>query len=1170
MTTTIIGAGSGGGKGGGNRNRTPKTDRDSLDSREFANITEVISEGEIEGLANELQSVFLNNTAVQNADGTYNFQDVDVYYDRTGTADQDVIPLSSSTNTTRTIQVNRAIPKEFPITETITDPDVDAVRLTITVPVLQKINNKNGDTLGTRVELKIEVKYINADNSQSDWIRVIGGTDDEEERKKGRIRGRTADAYNREYEIKFDKTRYPNAANYQIRITKLTDDGDNHLTYNDISLSYYVTVKYGNQKYNNTALIGIRIDAQQFSSIPSRKYDVKGLKVQIPTGVTVDSDTGRIIYPTNFLWDGTFQAATWTSCPAWLLYALMLNKRFGLGDHFDSTQLDKWAFFRASKYANELITYQVQQGDDTEDVSQVSEARFSCNGTISSTEEAYNLINQLLSVMRCQGFWQDGGLTIVQDSPSDPIYNFNQANVTEEGFSYTNGSSKNKPTVVVVAYLDVVAKERAYVTVKDTDGITKRGVIKKSITAFCCTSKAQAHRLGKWLLYEDKYGEIVAFTSNLVTAQLLQPGQIISISDPVKGGTRRAGRIKSATINSIVIDDKGDASNIPTSQTPTLSVVLPDGTFDANHEIVEVDYVYCVTDYWITGYTSDSGRITIADNFQAIPDANSIWVVESTDLQTSLWRVLGIKEEKDFLYTIEAVYHNESKYEHIESGETLIARDTTNLNVIPDAPSDVLILDNPRTDGTTTKELQYELNGKIAVKITFHWRGVLGVDRYKVRWRHEDDNFITQIINGTTIDLMDVKVGMYFVEVSSIARSGLLFSSPATGNYSVTGLRGNPDDITGLSLVPISETLAVLSWNEISLLDVKLGGRIIIRHDPRTVGATWLSSNKIVDGVSGASTQKQVPLLPGTYFIKAQDYLGNKSTNAASFVATLPETVTRLNVKTWSEETAFSGTKVNTKLVVSAGKLVLTTDPYIDEIGYVEPLYVNGDEKGEYIYATTFDFGHAGVQYDAVLRKEVISTSVATVGDLWNDRFGNFDTASGTFDGQVFDAANVDLFVRTTSDDPSSPSATWGDWAEFEAAIIRARGIEIKAAISTTSYNANVSISDLGSTLELLGRTESRAVTSDGQLPPGSGTVDPYVSKTQTGIYVITFEKAFYDNSGTDHTPQVQITPNASNSTRNVSITNLSRTGFTATFKDGSSNVDTDFMYTVTGFGRAV
>jgi len=1130
MTTTIIGAG--GSKGDKGSDRTPRTDRDSLDSREFANITEVIAEGPIEGLANGFQSVFFNDTSLQNADGTYNFKDVDLY-ERTGTATQSYIPLESSTAVLTATAVNVPVTKEFPVIRSINDTDVDAVRVKITIPVLQRIDNSNGDTLGTHVQLKIAVKYTNiSTGSETAYDEVVNDT----------IRGRTADAYNRQYEIRFKKDAGEIGENsiYTIRVTRVTDDSNDDLLSNSFIWSAYTAVKFDTQNYPNTALIGVRLDAQQFSSIPSRKYDIKGLKVQIPTGVTVDSDTGRIIYPTNYIWDGTFQAATWTSCPSWLLYALMLNTRFGLGDHFDSSQLDKWAFFRASKYANEEVEY-------TLDGVTTKEARFSCNATISSTDEAYNVVNQLLAVMRSQGFWEDGSLTIAQDSPSDPVYNFNQSNVTEEGFSYTNQSSKTKPTVVVVAYLDLILKDRAYEVVKDTAEIAKRGVVKKSVTAFACTSRAQANRLGKWLLYEEKYGEVIAFTSNLVTAQLLKPGHIISVADPLKAGTRRAGRIGSATINSVAVDSGAEIENISLATAPTLGVVLPDGTFDGGHNITGIAG-YCDGNYWNTDYVQGTGVINVSTDFQAIPDANSIWIIESTDIQTSHWRVLGINEEQDFLYTIEAVYHNTSKYNHIEQGLSLTARDTTNLNVIPAAPTNVQVLDVPRYDGSTTKELQYELNGKIAVKVTFHWTGVDGVDRYRVRWRHEDDNFTTEVINGTTIDLMDVKTGVYALQVSSLSSSGILYSTPATGEYDVRGVQGNPDDITGLSMVPISETLAVLSWKEVPQLDVKLGGRIIIRHDPRTSGASWLTSNKIVDGVSGASTQKQVPLLAGTYFIKAQDYLGNKSTNPASFTTTLPETTRRLNIKTWSEETGFTGTKVNSGLAVSGNNLVLTPNPYVSS-GYHDPFYADGDEEGEYTFATTFDFGHSGVQYDAVLRKEVVSNSIAATGTAWDSRSGLFDAASGKFDGDIIDEANVDLFVRTTPDNPSS-SPTWGDWAEFEAAIVRARGLQIKAVITSTNTDAKVTISDLGATLVLLQRTDSASVAAN--------------SSASTGVYNVTFEKAFYD------TPQVQVTTNTSTQTRNISVSSLSRTGFTATIKDGTSNVDTDFMYTVTGFGRAI
>ena len=187
MTTTIIGAG-GGGKGDKGSDRTPRTARDSLDSREFANITEVIAEGPIEGLADGFKSVFFNDTALQNSDGTYNFKDVDLY-ERTGTANQNYIPLESSTAILSATAVNVPVTKEFPVTRTISDTTVDAVRVKITIPVLQRIDSKNGDTLGTHVQLKIAIKYTNiSTGNDTAYDEVIDDT----------IRGRTGDAYNRQ------------------------------------------------------------------------------------------------------------------------------------------------------------------------------------------------------------------------------------------------------------------------------------------------------------------------------------------------------------------------------------------------------------------------------------------------------------------------------------------------------------------------------------------------------------------------------------------------------------------------------------------------------------------------------------------------------------------------------------------------------------------------------------------------------------------------------------------------------------------------------------------------------------------------------------------------------------------------------------------------------------
>jgi len=109
--------------------------------------------------------------------------------------------------------------------------------------------------------------------------------------------------------------------------------------------------------------------------------------------------------------------------------------------------------------------------------------------------------------------------------------------------------------------------------------------------------------------------------------------------------------------------------------------------------------------------------------------------------------------------------------------------------------------------------------------------------------------------------------------------------------------------------------------------------------------------------------------------------------------------------------------------------------------------------------------------------------------------------------------------------------------------------LQIKASITSTNTDAKVTISDLGSTLDLLGRTDSASVAAN--------------TSASTGVYNVTFEKPFYQ------TPQLQVTPNSSSTTLHVSISSLSRTGFTATFNNGS-NVNTTFMYTVTGFGRAI
>ena len=418
--TTIIGSGGGGGKGAASSSRSPRTTPDSLDSRQYATIVDLISEGEIEGLVDGSKSIFFNGTALQNAQGEFNFEDVTVHT-RNGTQAQGYIPILSGTENVRS--VNRGVVKDGPVIESITDDEVDAVRLTITVESLQRIDSGTGDTLGSSFVLQIFVKY----ESESDYS--------EDPLIEDKVSGRTADRYQKDYLITLNRPDANGTDNVEIKVVRVTKDSTSSLKTNAFIFTSLTEIKYSKLRYPNSALVALRVDSEQFNSIPTRKYLVKGIKVRIPAGVTVDSDTGRIIYPENFVWNGTLAAATWTSCPAWILYDLLTNTRYGFGNHIDTAQLDKYAFFAASKYSNALV----------DDGFGGQEARFSCNTTIQTAEESFKLVNDLLSVMRCQRILAAGSLTIAQDAPRDAAYLFTTANVTEEGFTYSGSSLKSSP-----------------------------------------------------------------------------------------------------------------------------------------------------------------------------------------------------------------------------------------------------------------------------------------------------------------------------------------------------------------------------------------------------------------------------------------------------------------------------------------------------------------------------------------------------------------------------------------------------------------------------------------------------------------------------------------------------------------------------------------------------
>jgi predicted phage tail protein len=827
----------------------------NLNSNSFATLLDLISEGEIQGLKDGDKSIFLNNTPLQNPDGTYNFTvDPAQIHKRVGTNDQEYIPGNSEPS--QEVAVGVKVLKDTPVVRTITDPTTNAARITLSFPRLQSFNN-DGSIGGASVQVNVEVQY-----NGGSYTTVPGFPDT--------IEGRSDDTYQRDYIVNLSGL-FP----VNIRVSRITADSTDPKVVNEVQFTSYSEIVDSKLRYPNSALVSLRFSAEQFSSIPQRSYLVRGLKIDIPSNATVDNTTGALIY--SGAWNGLFNPVKqWTSDPAWCLWTMLVNTRFGFGNYLNTALLDKWSFYQASQYASALNTYtssaeiaeRVKRGLEprtgtTNDYHATTgkhgvpdgfgnyEPRFSCNVNIQSPEEAYTLINNLASCFRAMPFWSAGSLTISQDKPVASSYLFTLANVSETGFSYSGSSQKARATVVIVTYFDMTMRTTAMEYVEDQAAIAKYGVNTKKVEAFACTSRGQAHRLGLWMLYsEGRETEVVAFTASIDSGVIVRPGQVIDVADPVRAGSRRGGRISSASSNAITVDD---ATGLTVANSPTLSVILPDGT-------VETKPVSAIS----------GSAITVSSAFSAAPNNNSVWVFQSNEPggQTSQYRVISATEENGSEYVINALSYNSSKYDNVEYNLALTDRQITNLNELPPAPTNL-----------SFTESLYTYQAEVRSKLIIGWLPVVGVNQYEIKWRKDLGNWSVNTLQGADYELLNTTPGLYEVEIHSLNLTNKQSLTALAGAVQALGKTAAPSDVTGFSATMDPDVGVTLSWNPSSDLDLQ--GYEIWQ------GPSWGVGQQL--GLFAATSKKLglVDALTTNWWIKALDTSGNYSVNAANATVTI-------------------------------------------------------------------------------------------------------------------------------------------------------------------------------------------------------------------------------------------------------------------------------------------
>ena len=1098
-------AGAGGGsasKGSGGKSKPPKEADDTLASVQFANVLDLISEGEIEGLDDGNKSIFLEGTPVENPNGSDNFDGFTIVT-RTGTQSQNYISGQlKRTESEKTVNVE--VTKAASVTRQITDTDVDEVRVTIAVPQLQKILD-DGDIVGTSVTLKIKVQYNG------------GGFNTVSTNK---IKGKSSSRYLRDTRIKLT-----GAFPVDIRVERTTQDDTSTKIARKTFWTSFTEIINEKFRYPNSALVGLRFDAREFSSVPTRKYLIRGIKVKIPSNATVDTSKylGRITY--SGVWDGTFSAATWTNDPAWCLYDLLINTRYGAGVPEDT--LDRYDFFAISQYCNTLV----------DDGKGGKEPRFSLNILINSRDEVYNVIQQLTAVFRGIAYYGAGSLVLLQDKPTDAQYLLGPSNVVDGLFSYSGTSQKARHTVAVVAWQSYdTLGDTEYEYVEDHDAVATYGIIKKDIKALGCYSQGQAHRLGKWaLLSEQNLTETCQFAVAVESGIVLRPGMVVNIADPLRGGTRRSGRVSSATTTVITIDSDTDLS-VTIANDAKLSVMMPTG-------LVETRTINSISGTNITVNTPF---------FSEAPNAGAVYLIETSDIQAQQFRVLSVAESGDGIYGVSAIAYNESIYAAVEQDVEVTTRDITNLTATPTAP-----------EALTGTEFLYQEGQTVHTGFDLSWtHDRLNLSDFVIEYALNDDNFLTITTSNPSTTIRALRAGTLTVRIAARNYLGQQ-SAFAESEFTLAGKTAVPGDVQNLSIEPISANSARLRWDQTVDLDVKVNGLVQIKHSNLTDGtATWPNSVNLVPAVSGNSTEAIVPLVEGEIMVKFVDELNNKSATEASVIVDLPDTLGRLIVQARREDAdspPFQGAKTDCFYSDEFDALIIDGDENIDDVpdfDLINSMDFMGDivSSAEYQFTNTLDLG-AAFSLDLARRfvtraffpNDTIDARTANV-DTWND-----------FDGTGADAVNAKLYMRSTSDDPSG-SPTYTAWREFISGTFRARAFQFKAELESSDIAQNILIDELGYEATFQRRQEN----SNGSIASGTSTK------------AVTFDKAFFTGTaslgGTNaYLPSVGVTVLDLGVNERVNVSSVSSTGFNVDVLDaGGSNVNRNFIYSAVGYGRAV
>jgi len=607
-------------KGGSSSSRTPTEQPDDLQSVAKAKILLALGEGEFAG-GLTARDIYLDGTALENADGSQNFSGVTWEF-RSGTQAQKYI--QGIPGTENEINVGTEVSSTTAWTRTFTNTQLSAIRLRLKWPSLFK-QEDDGDLVGYSVNYAIDLQ---ADGGT--WQTVLNTS----------VTGKTTSGYERSHRIDL-----PHAGStWTIRLRKITADANSAKIGDTMTLQSFTEVIDAKLRYPNTALLYIEFDSSQFNgSIPQISCEPRGRVIRVPDNYDPETRTY------SGTWTGAFKWA-WTDNPAWIFYDLVVTDRFGLGNRLTAANIDKWTLYQVAQYCDQPVP-DGKGGSGTE-------PRYTCNVYIQDRNDAYTVLRDFAAIFRGMTYWGDDQIVALADMPRDVDFTYTHANVVDGKFVYSSSTTKSRYTNALVSWSDPAnGYADAMEPVFEQELVARYGFNQLEITAIGCTRQSEANRKGRWGILTNNKDRVVTFDVGL-DGNIPQPGYIIAVSDRNLSGRDLGGRLSAVNGRVLKLD------RVPSAKAgDRIMVNLPSGITQSR-----------------TIQSLSGGMVTVTTAFSELPQAEAVWVIESDELYAQQYRVISVTDNNDGTYTITGANHDPDKYARIDTGAII---DQRPVSVIP-------------------------------------------------------------------------------------------------------------------------------------------------------------------------------------------------------------------------------------------------------------------------------------------------------------------------------------------------------------------------------------------------------------------------------------------------------------------------------------------------------